>query len=112
MELSFERSREVGNLEVDPRVNGIEVPGTGWGNGQNRRAHRLCFSFRPSEAVGIYLQLQALYRLVIAHASTFEIRSRRSSSAARGSRAAERQHTGGLGLVPAGTRHAYAPPRG
>src|SRR5713101_1254923 len=49
---------------------------------------------------------------LVAYASTFEIRRRRSSPAARGSRAAERERTGGLGLVPAGTRHPHAPTRG
>src|SRR2546421_11152309 len=33
-------------------MNGVEVPDAGRGNGQNRRAHRLCCSFRPSEASG------------------------------------------------------------
>src|SRR5438094_4616662 len=60
----------------------------------------------------IYLQVQAPYRLVVAYASTFEIQRLRSSPAARDSGAAERRHTGGLGLVPAGTRHPHAPPRG
>src|SRR5437773_5546920 len=45
VELPLERPGEVGDLEVDPRMNGVEVPGTGRGNGQNRRAHRLCCSF-------------------------------------------------------------------
>src|SRR5207253_1063314 len=45
VELPLERPGEVGNLEVDPRMNGVEVPGTGRGNGQSRRAHRLCCSF-------------------------------------------------------------------
>src|SRR5207248_2820532 len=49
VEFALEGPGEVGNLEVDPRMNGVEVPGTRRGNGQNRCAHRWC-SFRPSEA--------------------------------------------------------------
>src|SRR5438046_1059609 len=45
VELALERPGEVGNLEVDPRMNGVEVPGTGRGNGQNRRAHRFAAPF-------------------------------------------------------------------
>src|SRR5204862_3263577 len=108
VELPLERPGEVGNLEVDPRMDRVEVPGTGRGNGQNRRTHRGC-SF---SLAWIYLQLQALYRLVVAYASTSGIRRRGSSPAARGSRAAEWQHTGGLGLVPARPRHAHASPGG
>src|SRR2546426_10134096 len=52
VELALEPPGEVGNLEVDPRMNGVEVPGTGRGNGQNRRTHRLVCSFRPFEASG------------------------------------------------------------
>src|SRR5207248_3318355 len=81
VELALERPCEVGNLEVDPRMNGVEAPGTGRGNGQNRHAHRLCCSFR----FRILLRLQALYRLVVAHASTVETRCCRSSRSARGS---------------------------
>src|SRR5712691_3218080 len=58
VELPLERPGEVGNLEVDPRVNGVEVPGTG-GNSQNRRAHRLA----PLVLPWIYLQLQGPYRI-------------------------------------------------
>src|SRR5438034_7234731 len=45
VELPLERPGEVANLEVDPRMNGVEVPGTGRGNGQNRRAHRFAAPF-------------------------------------------------------------------
>src|SRR5207247_6647152 len=65
-----------------------------------------------SPRIQILLRLQALYRSVVAYASTFEIRCVRSSRAARGPRAAERERTRGLDLVPAGTRHPHAPPRG
>src|SRR5207247_439965 len=62
VELPLEPPGEVGNLEVDPRMNGVEVPGTCRGNGRNRGGHRLLLlSFR----VPIYLRLQALYRLVV-----------------------------------------------
>src|SRR5712691_3272705 len=51
VELPLERPGEVGNLEVDARVNGVEVPGTGRGNGQNRGGHRLLL-LSPSGASG------------------------------------------------------------
>src|SRR3954447_3267404 len=49
VELPFERPGEVANLEVDPRMNGIEVPGAGRGNGQARRGHRFA---APSKRFG------------------------------------------------------------
>src|SRR5437660_169014 len=60
VELPLEPPREVGHLEVDARVNGIEVPGTGRGNGENRGGHRLLL-LSSFGSVWIYLQLQAPY---------------------------------------------------
>src|SRR6266487_4361187 len=45
VEVALERPGEVGNLEVDPRVNGIQVPGTGRGNSQSA-VHGVFCSFR------------------------------------------------------------------
>src|SRR5439155_4710860 len=63
VELALEPPGQVGNLEVDPRVNGVEAPGSGRGDGQNRRTHRFRCSFRTSESGWIYLHLQTLYRI-------------------------------------------------
>src|SRR5205814_3631225 len=49
VELPLELPGEVADLEVDPRINGGEVPGTGRGNGQKPRGHRLCPSVRPAQ---------------------------------------------------------------
>src|SRR5439155_169576 len=46
VELPLEPPRKVGNLEVDPRMNRVEAPGTGRGNGQNRCTHRFYCSLR------------------------------------------------------------------
>src|SRR5204863_6138651 len=45
VKLSLERPGEVANLEVDPRMNRVEVPGTRRGSGENRRVHWFCSSF-------------------------------------------------------------------
>src|SRR5207253_9685987 len=60
VELPLELPGEVADLEVDPRMNGVEVPGTGRGNGQNRRAHRLAAPFALWKR-WVYLQVQASY---------------------------------------------------
>src|SRR2546421_2521049 len=48
VELPLERPGEVANLEVDSRMNGVEIPGTCGGNGQNWRAHRFPAPFVAS----------------------------------------------------------------
>src|SRR5439155_14453257 len=85
VELPLERPGEVANREVDPRMNGVEVPDTGRGNGQNRRTHRLFCSFRPSEALGYTCGCKHSTEWLVAYASTFEIRRRWSPRSACGS---------------------------
>src|SRR5439155_25983747 len=46
VEHPLEPTRKVGNLEVDPRMDRVEAPGTGRGNGQNRCSHRFYCSLR------------------------------------------------------------------
>src|SRR5439155_820491 len=107
VEFPLEPAGEVGNLEVDSRVNGVEVPGTG-GNIQNRRAHRLA----PFVLRGYTCNCKYPTGLVVAYASIRDIGHSRSSRPRRGRRAAKRGRTGRLGRVPAGTRHPHAPARG